>query len=147
MRQPASALPWRTVSWRLARVVGADIDWNDESETVSEVQRAHCDVTDKAAMQNCIAAIERDHGPVEILVNNAAIARLIKPTPFLEISPDERSHMLVHNTSAPFVCSQVVVPRMKERSWGRIINLSSAGIFIGLTNMLHYNSSKSASPS
>lgn len=88
--------------------------------------------------------IERDHGPVDILVNNAAIASLITPTPFLEITPDEWTHMMVHNTLAPFVCSQVVVPRMRERGWGRIINLSSAGIFFGLADMLHYNASKGA---
>ena len=127
-----------------ARVIGADIEWGDESEAGTAVERADCDVTDKDAVRACVAAIERDHGPVDILVNNAAIASLIKPTPFLEITPDEWTRMMVHNTLAPFVCSQVVVPRMRERSWGRIVNLSSAGIFFGLANMLHYNASKGA---
>lgn len=127
-----------------ANVIGADIDWNDESEVVAGVERADCDVTDKNAVQSCVASIESRHGPVDILVNNAAIASTIKPTPFLEITPDEWTHMMIHNTLAPFVCSQVVVPQMRERSWGRIINLTSAGIFFGLANMLHYNASKGA---
>ena len=127
-----------------ARVVGADIDWSDDSETRPEVERADCDVTDKDAVRACVAGIERNHGPVDILVNNAAMASLITPTPFLEITPDEWTHMMVHNTLAPFVCSQVVVPRMRERGWGRIINLSSAGIFSGLADMLRYNASKGA---
>ena len=127
-----------------AHVVGADIEWSGESETVAGVQRADCDATDKNAVQSCVAAIEQEFGPVDILVNNAAIASTITPTPFLNISPDEWTHMMIHNTLAPFVCSQVVVPRMQERSWGRIINLTSSGIFFGLANMLHYNASKGA---
>ena len=127
-----------------ARVVGADIDWSSESEAGNDVERVDCDVTDKAAVQNCVAEIERRHGPVDILVNNAAIASVIKPTPFEEITPDEWTRMMVHNTLAPFVCSQVVVPGMRKRSWGRIINLTSSGIFSGLADMLHYNASKGA---
>ena len=127
-----------------ACVVGADIDWSDESEATAEVQRVDCDVTDEARVRRCVAEIERLHGPVDILVNNAAIASVVTPKPFQEISVDEWTRMLTVNTLAPFVCCQAVVPRMRERRWGRIINLTSSGIFFGLPNMLHYVASKGA---
>lgn len=88
-----------------ADVVGADIDWSEDSEAGTNVERAVCDVTDKDAVRSCVADIEKHRGPVGILVNNAAIASLLTPTPFLEITPDEWTHMMVHNTPAPFVCS------------------------------------------
>ena len=77
-------------------------------------------------------------------MNNAAIASVIIPKPFEAISAAEWKQVLVVNTKAPFLCCKAVVPRMRERRWGRIINLTSAGIFFGLPNMLHYAASKGA---
>ena len=96
------------------------------------MQRADCDVTDEGSVRSCVEDIENSHGPIDILVNNAAIASLITPKPFEAISTDEWKQMLVVNTMAPFLCCKAVVPRMRERRWGRIINLTSAGIFFGL---------------
>ena len=127
-----------------AHVVGADINWSAESETVSDVQRAVCDVTDEADVRNCIHELERSKGSLDILVNNAAIASVITPKPFHDITTDEWKQMLIANTIAPFICCKAVVPRMREKHWGRIINLTSAGIFFGLPNMLHYAASKGA---
>ena len=127
-----------------ACVVGADIEWSAESEAAAGVNRVDCDVTDDASVGRCVYDIEKSHGPVDILVNNAAIASVITPKPFQEISTDEWKQMLIVNTIAPFLCCKAVVPRMRERRWGRIINLTSAGIFFGLPNMLHYAASKGA---
>ena len=127
-----------------AHVVGADIEWSSDSEAIAAVQRADCDVTDEASVRRCVEDIEKSQGPIDILVNNAAIASSITPKPFEAISTDEWKQMLVVNTMAPFLCCKAVVPRMRERRWGRIINLTSAGIFFGLPNMLHYAASKGA---
>ena len=127
-----------------AHVVGADIDWNAESEAAAEVKRADCDVTDEASVRRCVDDIERSQGPVNILVNNAAIASVIEPKPFQEISTDEWTQMLIVNTIAPFICCKAVVPRMRERRWGWVIDLTSPGIFFGLPNMLYYAASKGA---
>ena len=127
-----------------AQVIGADIEWSAESEAVTAVRRADCDVTDEGNVRRCVEDIEKSQGPIDILVNNAAIASLITPKPFEAISADEWKQMLVVNTMAPFLCCKAVVPRMREKRWGRIINLTSAGIFFGLPNMLHYAASKGA---
>ncbi len=127
-----------------ADVVGADIDWTDRSEVSDAVERADCDVTDEAAVKACVEGIVASHGSVNILVNNAAIASIIQPKPFEEITSDEWTTMLTVNTIAPFICAKAVVPLMRDKGWGRIINLTSAGIFFGLPNMVHYIASKGA---
>ncbi len=126
-----------------AHVVGADIDWND-SEAPPEVERADCDVTDEASVRRCVDSIERSHASVDVLVNNAALASIIEPKPFEDISAQEWTGMLTVNTLGPFNCCKAVVPLMRRRQWGRIVNLTSSGIFFGRPNMLHYVASKGA---
>ncbi|WNC94828.1 SDR family oxidoreductase [Paraburkholderia sp. FT54] len=126
-----------------ARVIGVDITW-DGAEKTAGVEQAQCDVADAASVRTCVADIEARHGPVDILVNNAALASELAPTPFEQISPEEWMRVMAVNTLAPFLCSQAVVPRMRERKWGRVINLTSATIFIGMPPMLHYVASKGA---
>ena len=83
-------------------------------------------------------------GAATLLGNNAAVASIIQPKPFEEITGEEWKTMLTVNTIAPFNCCKAVVPSMRAKGWGRIINLSSAGIFFGLSNMVHYIASKGA---
>lgn len=126
-----------------ARVVGADLSWED-SDTAADVKRVQCDVSNASSVEECVAGIEAQHGPVDILVNNAAVATQLSPKPFEQISLEEWTHVLIVNTSAPFLCSKAVAPRMRERKWGRIVNLTSATIFTGIPLMLHYVASKGA---
>ena len=95
-------------------------------------------------MQTCVDRIDASHGTIDILVNNAAIASIIQPKPFEKITGEEWKTMLTVNTIAPFNCCKAVVPSMRAKGWGRIINLSSAGIFFGPPNMVHYIASKGA---
>ncbi|QIG81730.1 SDR family oxidoreductase [Sphingosinithalassobacter tenebrarum] len=127
-----------------ARVIAADIKWDGADAANSSIERITCDVADKSSVQDCVAAIEDRHGGVEILVNNAALATSVKLQPFESIDPEEWARVVSVNTLAPFLCSQAVVPRMRERKWGRIINLTSAAIFTAVPFMLHYVTSKGA---
>ena len=54
------------------------------------------------------------------------------------------TRVITVNTLGPFLCSQAVAPRMRERKWGRIVNLTSATIFTGQPRLLHHISSKGA---
>lgn len=126
-----------------ARVIGADITWDGAEKTVG-VEPAQCDVANPVSVKTCVADIEARHGPVDILINNAALASELTPTPFEQISPEEWMRVMTVNTMAPFLCTQAVAPRMRERKWGRIVNLTSATIFIGMPPMLHYVASKGA---
>ena len=97
--------------------MGADIEWTADSEAKAEVQRADCEVIDEDSVRCCVEDIEKSHGPIDILVNDAAIVSLITPKPFEAISIDEWKEMLVVNTIAPFLCCKAVVSRMRERGW------------------------------
>lgn len=80
------------------------------------------DLADPKAAAHQAAEIERDNGPVDILVNNAGI--LISGDG-LEVSVDDLNQSLAVNTVAPFALIQVFGPKMRERDWGRIVNVSS----------------------
>ena len=126
-----------------AHVVGADLAWKDQ-QTTSAIEHIHCDVADPASVQSLIADIDARHGGVDILVNNAALAAEIAPKPFEHITPEEWMRVLRVNTLSQFLCTKAVMPRMREKKWGRIINLTSGTVFVGTPYLLHYTASKGA---
>lgn len=82
------------------------------------------DVTDKFGMSQVIAKIERDIGPVDVLVNNAGV---ITPLGYdWEVDPDEWWRSLEINLRGPFLCTRAVLPSMMARGRGRIVNISSS---------------------
>ena len=127
-----------------AQVIGADIAWRAEVGKANEVEQVDCDVSDASSVRQCVADIEARHGGVDILVNNAALASALTPKPLEEITAEEWIRVITTNTVAPFLCSQAVAPHMKEQKWGRIVNLTSATIFVGMPRLLHYVASKGA---
>ena len=78
-------------------------------------------------------------GPVDILVNNAGIAR---PQPIDEITEEDWDQILVGNLKSCFLMTQAVLPAMRARKWGRIINLSSVAAQVGGVVGPHYAASK-----
>ncbi|HSP17087.1 MAG TPA: glucose 1-dehydrogenase [Thermoanaerobaculia bacterium] len=79
-------------------------------------------------------------GRVDILVNNAALAR---STRFPKLTADEWRLALEVNMTAPFLLIQAVLPAMKKQHYGRIINLSSsAGRTVSTLGGAHYTASK-----
>jgi 3-oxoacyl-[acyl-carrier protein] reductase len=87
------------------------------------------------------AALEQ-HGPFDILVNNAAVAI---QRPFFEIGDAEWDEVLAVNLRGVFLGCQIVGRPMRDRGWGRIVNLSSlAGQAGSLVNGAHYSASKAA---
>lgn len=127
-----------------ARVIGADIAWNAEDEKATGIEQIQCDLSDPESVQRCFADIEERRGGVDILVNNAAMASALAPKPFEQIPPEEWARVMTVNTMMPFLCSRAVVPHMRRKKWGRIVNLTSATIFLGTPFMLHYTASKGA---
>jgi acetoacetyl-CoA reductase/3-oxoacyl-[acyl-carrier protein] reductase len=94
---------------------------------------------DRASISRAVATVREALGPVDVLVNNAAIAQ---EKPFLELTDDDWDRMLAVNLRGPFGCSQEVLPEMLERGWGRIINISSVGGQWGGMNQVHYACAK-----
>jgi NAD(P)-dependent dehydrogenase (short-subunit alcohol dehydrogenase family) len=100
------------------------------------------DVTDREAVEYMMVEVERQLGPVDLLVNNAAIFRAFGRV--WEVDPEEWWHEMETNIRGPFLCARAVLPGMIARRGGRIINLAS---FVGLwsvTSMSAYALSKAA---
>jgi len=97
------------------------------------------DVSVPADVLRLVSRTERELGEVEILVNNAGIAQT-KPIP--EITLDDWERILRVNLTSAFLVTQRVLPNMRKRRWGRIINLSSVAAQTGGVIGPHYATSK-----
>jgi 3-oxoacyl-[acyl-carrier protein] reductase len=129
-----------------AVVAANDVIAEDLELTVSELGRqasAHvADVADREAVRAMVADVERRYGRIDVLVNNAGIA---KRAPFATMSDDEYRRTLDVNLGGNFNCAQAVAPGMIERRAGRIVNVSSLmGCAWGWDEHVHYNASKAA---
>jgi 3-oxoacyl-[acyl-carrier protein] reductase len=87
------------------------------------------------------ATVER-HGRIDILVNNAAVFSTIRLKPTEEISVEEWDLLMSVNLRGAFLCSKAVIPQMKAQRQGKIINISSATVFMGKPYYCHYVASK-----
>jgi 3-hydroxybutyrate dehydrogenase/3-oxoacyl-[acyl-carrier protein] reductase len=81
-----------------------------------------CDVSDYDSAQTCIAAVERDIGPVDVLVNNAGITRDMT---FKKMDKVNWDAVMKTNLDSVFNMTKPVADGMVDRGWGRIINISS----------------------
>ena len=97
------------------------------------------DVSLAPEVAGLVAVIEADLGPVDILVNNAGIVSQ-KPVP--EITEADWDRMLAVNLKSAFLLTQRVLPGMRAKAWGRIINLSSVAAQTGGVTGPHYAASK-----
>jgi gluconate 5-dehydrogenase len=99
---------------------------------------ASFDVTDAAAVEAAIVALERDT-PLDILVNNAAVNRR---GPLETFSAEDWRALMATNLDAPFFVTRAVIPGMKARQRGKIINLCSLASDLGRPNIVPYAASK-----
>jgi len=97
------------------------------------------DVSAAADVSRLVETVQRDLGTISILVNNAAI---IRPKPLEEITEQIWDEVIAVNLKSQFLVTQAVLPSMRARKWGRIINLSSAAAQVGGVNGPHYAASK-----
>jgi 3-oxoacyl-[acyl-carrier protein] reductase len=97
------------------------------------------DVALSSEVESLVATVERELGPVEILVNNAGISQL---KPFAELNEADWDQILDVNLKSAFLVTQRVLPGMRARHWGRIINLSSVAAQTGGVIGPHYAASK-----
>ena len=134
---------------RGARVVVHDIDPGRVAETAQLVReagaRAHeicVDMRDTAALQAAIAGAERDYGPIDVLVNNAGIGG--QGLALADIDAATFDAMFEVHVRGAFFATQAVVPGMKARRAGKIVNISSNFAMGGCPFASHYAAAKSA---
>ena len=99
-----------------------------------------CDVTDRDQVQATVARIVEEFGSVDILINNAGT--LDHAAQIADQSPDLWERDLRVNLTGGFNCVQAVWPHMKERKWGRIVNLASVAGTLGGYGQASYSTTK-----
>jgi 3-oxoacyl-[acyl-carrier protein] reductase len=141
----------RSVAIKLA-ICGADVAVNyrtreneaklTSQQVTSQGRKAilvQADVSSSSSVTNMVTTIEKNLGPVDILVNNAGIAKYQDIETVAELDWDE---VLTMNLKSVFLVTQAVLPRMRHRHWGRIINISSGATQNGGGVGIHYTASK-----
>lgn len=96
-------------------------------------------LADAAALRQLAVAAESSLGGVDILVNAAGINLR---QPFLEVTPESWATQLALHLSAPFFLTQALAPGMKDRRWGRIINIASLQSWRAFANSAPYGAGK-----
>ena len=110
-----------------------------EGAKVHRVDKDTVDLTVPAAVREFFAAV----GGVDILVNNAGGVCQQTGHPLEEVGDDDWHAVVNANLTTAFLCTRAVVPAMKQRRWGRIINISSAaGLTVSKTGIQAYTSAK-----
>jgi len=101
--------------------------------------RIQADVSVAKDVTRLVSESETQLGPIDILVNNAGIAR---PQPIEEIAERDWDEIIAANLKSCFLVTQAVLPGMRGRKWGRIVNLSSVAAQLGGVVGPHYAASK-----
>ena len=97
------------------------------------------DVSQAAAVKGMVADVERELGPIDVLINNAGIG-LVRTLD--DLTEEDFDRTIAVNLKSAFLCTQAVVAGMRARKWGRIVNVSS-GAARGAGGVgPHYNASK-----
>lgn len=98
-----------------------------------------CDVTHEEEVKALVSAIEQDLGVIDILVNNAGI---IKRIPMTEMSAEEFRQVVDIDLVGPFICAKAVIPGMREKGHGKIINICSMMSELGRETVSAYAAAK-----
>ncbi len=116
-------------------------------ETVEEIQglgrralAVRCDVTDRSMVDAAVDRVVDELGTVDILVNNAGTLDHVGQFSDQRLDLWERD--LRVNLTGAFNCSQAVWPHMKERTWGRIVNMASVAGTLGGFGQASYSTTK-----
>jgi 3-oxoacyl-[acyl-carrier protein] reductase len=105
----------------------------------SEAIVVRADVADPNDVEGMVATVRRDLGPVEILVNNAGIARAL-PLEQIHLATWDKTFAV--NLRAPFIVTSAVLPDMRAKRWGRLLFISSTAAKVGGIVGPHYAASK-----
>lgn len=104
----------------------------------------HVDVTSWEACRAMVDQTVQAFGGLDILVSNAGIFAAIQRGSILDISAEEWDRVMGVNARGVFFAAKAAIPELRKRGGGKIINVSSATVRMGVPNMIHYVSSKGA---
>lgn len=139
----------RQFARRGAKVVVSDLRECDETLAIIENEGAEglavtTDVTDaKSAMEMAELGVKH-FGGLDVLINNAALYGSLNFVPFEQLDESEWDATMNVNVKGIWQCCKAVLPAMKDRGAGSIVNISSLAATYGMPNGLHYTASKAA---
>jgi 3-oxoacyl-[acyl-carrier protein] reductase len=129
-------------------LVIADIDLKNANQTLAEITRKGgkgiaivCDALDDKQVRATVDKAINQFGKIDILVNNAG-GMPAAPKPIEKMPEADWDRVLTLNLKSLFLFSRAVVPHMKKRKYGRIINLSSAAAVNPPAHCIHYHTAK-----
>jgi NAD(P)-dependent dehydrogenase (short-subunit alcohol dehydrogenase family) len=138
----------RAYAERLARdgFVLAAVDLAPPDDTVKAITAADgtasgfaADVTDPAAVGECVAAIGASVGAPSVLVNNVGTYPVIK---WDDLTLDDFRRVMAVNLESAFLLCKACIPSMREQGWGRIVNIASRTFWLPVPDMAAYLASK-----
>ncbi len=119
-----------------ASVVVADINHEGAEAVAKEIVAAGgkaigaaVDITKPESVAAMVEASVSAYGGIDILVNNAALMAELGPLSAVNVQLDEWNRIMAVNLTGALICSQAVVPQMRKRGGGRIVNQVSGGAF------------------
>ena len=123
-------------------VVGADLIEREEiPELDDRWALERCDVSDEAGVAGLVAHVVEQHGGIDVLVNVAGVV-LVKPLE--ETSWDEFSHLAHVNIGGTFLLCKHVIPVMRRRGGGALVNVGSVSGHVGQVDHALYGATKAA---
>ena len=139
----------RQFARRGAQVVVSDVRACDETLAIIESEGADglallADVTSAKSVMKMAEAATKNFGGIDMLVNNAALYGSLTFAPFEQLDEAEWDATMNVNVKGIWQCCKAVLPSMKERGAGSIVNISSLAATYGMPNGLHYTTSKAA---
>ena len=139
----------RQFARRGASVVACDL--RDCGETLAAIEAEgsrglalETDVTSAASTASMAQSALDAFGGIDILINNAALYGSLTFAPFEQLDENEWDATMNVNVKGIWQCCKAVVPAMKKRGGGSIVNISSLAATYGMPNGLHYTASKAA---
>ena len=139
----------RQFARRGASVVACDLRNCDETLAIVEEEGAsgislNTDVTSAASTARMAESAIEAFGSIDVLVNNAALYGSLTFAPFDQLDENEWDKTMNVNVKGIWQCCKAVLPAMKKRGGGAIVNISSLAATYGMPNGLHYTASKAA---
>ena len=114
--------------------------WLDEQKAQGyEFHASVGNVADWQSTADAFAKAKAEHGPIDVLVNNAGITR---DRMFLKMSPEDWQAVIDTNLNSMFNVTKQVVPDMVEKGWGRIVQISSVNGEKGQAGQTNYSAAK-----
>jgi 3-oxoacyl-[acyl-carrier protein] reductase len=134
-----------------AAVVIAEVEATAAAEVAEAVERSggrvlaiETDVSEFGAVEAMVAKATEAFGRIDVLVNNAAIYDGIRCAPVEDLTVEEWDRVFAVNVRGAWNCIRAVVPEMKRRGAGKIVNVASGTVLGGTPYMAHYVASKGA---